>query len=67
MVNNKFAHIRKDLIKAGLSVPVGDLYYSSEESLIYRWKNDYIFEVFFNKKWQIAESIDWEFDNLHQE
>ena len=54
------AFIRKDLIQLELAVPVGNFYYFSTESLLYRWVGD-LFQVLFKNKWRNSESIDWDF------
>lgn len=52
--------IRKDILDQNLSVPVGNEYYGGVEPLKYRWNKDQ-FQVFYKDKWQLAESIDFEF------
>lgn len=54
--------IRKDLLKKGLSVPVGDEYYGSPNPLPYRWTGEGgdDFQVYHNFKWKFAQSIDFE-------
>ncbi|MFQ5686297.1 MAG: hypothetical protein ACE5GV_06515 [Candidatus Scalindua sp.] len=67
MVEHKVAYIRKDLVIADLSVPVGDIYYSDKEPLPYRWIAENDFEVFLNNIWQSADSIDWDFGYFKDE
>jgi hypothetical protein len=57
--------VRKDLLKKGLCVPIGDVdYYCGEEPLKYHYtEDDEIFEVFFCGKWQEADSIDFDFES----
>lgn len=61
-----FCTVRKDLLKKGLCVPIGDTaYYCGKEHLEYRYigEDDEIFEVFFEEKWQEAESMDFDFES----
>lgn len=62
---HKPAQIRPDLLAEGTGVPVGDKFYHLSEPLPYRWKNEgednEQFQVFFEGKWQDAESIDFDF------
>lgn len=57
--------VRKDLLKLGLGVPVGDFFYYSKEPLPYRWINedseDETFQVFYRGNWLEAHSIDFDF------
>lgn len=57
----KYVQVRKDLIKKGLSVPVGDTHYFGSEKLNYRWIDDDILQIFYEDTWMEAESIDWIF------
>ena len=53
--------IRKDLLKSNLSVPIGNsTFINTNKSLYFKYNYDK-FLVFYNKKWQIAESLDFEF------
>lgn len=54
--------IRKDLIDADLSVPIGDTYLHTSEPIPYRWLSDEDgFQVLHNNKWHDAYSIDFDF------
>lgn len=53
------ARVRRDLISQGLSVPVGYMFYGGTAYLPARWIGD-TFQVFLNKEWLKACSIDWE-------
>ena len=60
-----FGHckVRKDLLKKGLSVSIGDKFCNPTQELKYRWNEDETeFQVLYLGKWQDAESIDFEFD-----
>lgn len=58
----KLAKIRQYILDNNLSVPIGKKdYYSFDTPLMYRWKDEDTFEVWYENKWQGAESIDWEF------
>lgn len=57
-----YCKIRKDILKKGLAVPIGDKHYSPSYELQYRWKTEDDFQVFFMGKWQDAESIDFDFN-----
>lgn len=58
---NKLVKLRKDLLKKGIKVPVGNIYFFGNEKLNYRWLCDDIFQVFYDKEWLDAYSIDWDF------
>lgn len=66
------ARIRFDLQEQGLSVPIGSgrfhQYIDTKEWLPYRWLNedtdDEVFQVMYNDLWEVANSIDFEFDNM---
>ena len=64
-INFPAARIRQDLLDREQAVPVGDGYYSSKESIAYRWKDLGLdteqFQVHLNGEWQDAESIDFDF------
>ena len=60
---NKSARLRNDLLKKGIKVPIGNIYYYGNEMLNYRWLNDDLFQVYFNFRWMDAYSIDWDFVN----
>lgn len=58
----KLAHIRKDLLKKRIKVPIGDFYYDGKKKLKHRWlEEDDSFQVFYKNGWMEAVSIDWEF------
>jgi hypothetical protein len=61
VAHNPLAYIREDLLERNLAIPVGRKYYSLKEPLKCRWKGDWIFQVYLDKKWRKAESIDWNF------
>lgn len=52
--------IRPDLLKNGLGVPVGDVYYFDSDPIPYRWIGE-IFQVLILGVWLTACSIDFEF------
>ena len=52
--------VRKDLVSAGLSVPVGDLYCAGSRPFKSRWKEEDDFEIFYRGKWREAMSIDFD-------
>jgi hypothetical protein len=54
------ARIRKDLLKQGMAVPVGQSYYNSPKPLWAKWVKD-TFMVYYHNEWVEAESIDWEY------
>ena len=56
-----YAKIRKDLLEKNLSVPVGNTYYNKKDCLPCRWVDEDKLEVFLNKEWLSAESIDFDF------
>jgi len=57
-----YCKVRKDLVKKGLSIPIGDKYCKPINELKYRWsEDDTIFQVFYLGEWQDAESIDFDF------
>lgn len=60
MKNLKFAIIRKDILKRGESVPVGNGYYGERVPLEYRYKGKK-FQVRVNGKFQEAQNIDFDF------
>ncbi len=53
------AKIRKDLRNRGIGVPVGETYYYGSQPLWSKWIKDK-FMVYYDNKWQEAESIDWD-------
>jgi hypothetical protein len=57
------AWVRPDIIRKGLAVPVGVLYYGAGQPLPYRWYNEETFEVCYMGAWQTAQSIDWDFSD----
>lgn len=58
-----YCEVRPDILENGLSVPVGNYYYSGRDKLPYRWSyNDELFEVYVNNEWQQAYSIDFKFN-----
>ena len=63
LVNNpKKCTIRRDLLQAGLSVPVGGGRYTSQKrNFEYRWVGDDKFQIKHNGKWVSASSIDFDF------
>ncbi len=57
------AWVRPDLLKQGLAVPIGEVYYGCEKPLPFRWlDDDEGFEVYYCGEWVSAQSIDWEFE-----
>jgi hypothetical protein len=59
------AKVRKDLLKEGISVPMGSLHYSGKEALPYRWigMNEDKMQVLHLGQWMTVESIDWDFNS----
>lgn len=55
--------IRKDILKSGQYVPIGRYYASGKGLFKYRWtgKGAEVFQIWYFKKWNTAESIDFEF------
>ena len=60
----KTARIRRDIIRAGLTVPTGHGYLGNDKPYQYRWtgKGGSIFQVLYRGNWNTAESIDFEFN-----
>jgi hypothetical protein len=57
-----YCEVRKDLLKKGLAVSIGDKYCSTSQKLQYRWsEDDTVFQVLYCGEWQDAESIDFNF------
>lgn len=57
-----YCKVRKDLVKKGLSVSIGNKYCHPLQELKYRWsEDDTVFQVFYLGEWQDAESIDFDF------
>ena len=57
-----YCEVRKDLLKKGLAVLIGDKYHSPSQKLQYRWnEDDTVFQVLYCGEWQDAESIDFNF------
>jgi hypothetical protein len=57
-----YCEVRKDLLKKGLAVSIGDKYCSPSQKLQYRWnEDDTVFQVLYCGEWQDAESIDFNF------
>jgi len=56
--------IRKDILKMGWYVPVGRYYASGKTEYKYRWtgKGAEVFQIWYMKKWNTAESVDFEFN-----
>lgn len=59
-IEYSLAVVRKDLLEEKLGVPVGEGYYYAADPLPYRWINEE-FQVYYNGKWESAESIDFDF------
>jgi hypothetical protein len=55
------AFVRKDLLKAELSVPIGDEYYLGNKLFRYKYNKKDEFFVFYHGGWKLAQSIDFEF------
>lgn len=53
--------VRPDLVDAGLSIPIGDIYIEKGKYQ-YRWINDNIFQIRLNGKWLSAYSSDFVFE-----
>ena len=65
---DKTCRLRTDLFNKGLSVPIGTTGWLNDQTpLKYRWKDcGCSFQVYFNGKWEDAESIDFEFIDQKQ-
>jgi hypothetical protein len=59
----KTCKLRADLLDKGLSVPIGVSGWLNDATILnYKWEDaDVSFKVFFNGKWEDAESIDFDF------